>query len=169
MKLSAAEIKVLIEKGATLGPPVGDLVEKSAHKLPPKLFKIDAGRAKPVKGKITSILVKCDGLKIESTLNKREHWAARAKRGKDEAEAVLLALVGQMAFPGKKTCTLTRHYMGRAQKFDDDNLAGGFKAIRDTIAEWLLCDDGDGTVEWIYRQERAAENAVVIAIQRRES
>lgn len=41
----------------------------------------------------------------------------------------------------------------RQKRLDDDNLAGGFKALRDSIAESLGIDDGDDRVEWIYRQQ----------------
>ena len=41
----------------------------------------------------------------------------------------------------------------RQKRLDDDNLAGGFKALRDAIAESLGIDDGDERVEWIYRQQ----------------
>lgn len=41
----------------------------------------------------------------------------------------------------------------RQKRLDDDNLAGGFKALRDAIAESLGIDDGDERIEWIYRQQ----------------
>lgn len=41
----------------------------------------------------------------------------------------------------------------RQKRLDDDNLAGGFKALRDAIASSLGVDDGDERIEWIYRQQ----------------
>lgn len=41
----------------------------------------------------------------------------------------------------------------RQKRLDDDNLAGGFKALRDAIADSLGIDDGDERIEWIYRQQ----------------
>lgn len=41
----------------------------------------------------------------------------------------------------------------RQKRLDDDNLAGGFKALRDAIADSLGIDDGDPRIEWIYRQQ----------------
>lgn len=41
----------------------------------------------------------------------------------------------------------------RQKRLDDDNLAGGFKALRDAIAESLCIDDGDERIEWVYRQQ----------------
>lgn len=41
----------------------------------------------------------------------------------------------------------------RQKRLDDDNLAGGFKALRDAIAESLGIDDGDDRIEWVYRQQ----------------
>lgn len=32
--------------------------------------------------------------------------------------------------------------------FDDDNLAGALKPVRDELAEWLEVDDGDRRVLW---------------------
>ena len=37
---------------------------------------------------------------------------------------------------------------------DDDNLAAGFKATRDRVADWLGVDDGDKRLTWRYAQER---------------
>ena len=37
---------------------------------------------------------------------------------------------------------------------DTDNLAGGFKAVRDGIADWLGINDGDKAITWNYTQER---------------
>lgn len=41
----------------------------------------------------------------------------------------------------------------RQKRLDDDNLAGGFKSLRDAIAESLGIDDGDERIEWVYRQQ----------------
>lgn len=54
--------------------------------------------------------------------------------------------------------TFTRCYGGRAKEFDEgDNLALGFKAVRDEIAKLLGTGDApDSGVTWKYRQVRTA-------------
>ena len=42
----------------------------------------------------------------------------------------------------------------RRRIIDGDNLAGGCKALRDTIARWLGCDDAERFIEWEYGQHR---------------
>jgi predicted Fe-S protein YdhL (DUF1289 family) len=42
----------------------------------------------------------------------------------------------------------------RRRIIDGDNLAGGCKALRDTIARWLGCDDAERFIAWEYGQQR---------------
>ena len=51
------------------------------------------------------------------------------------------------------TITLTR--IG-PRTLDDDNLAGGFKHVRDGVADWLGIDDGDKRLTWRYEQRKGA-------------
>lgn len=49
---------------------------------------------------------------------------------------------------------------------DTDNLAGGFKPLRDAIAEWLGIDDGCPALRWEYHQaDTRWVNGTVIIIQ----
>jgi hypothetical protein len=65
--------------------------------------------------------------------------------------------------------TLTRIRTARGKVLDDDNLAAGFKAIRDGVADGLGVNDGDRTrVRWKYAEERGEEWAVRIRIEKRE-
>lgn len=41
----------------------------------------------------------------------------------------------------------------RRRLLDGDNLAGGFKPLRDAIARWLGLDDSDKIIEWEYGQQ----------------
>jgi len=88
-------------------------------------------------------------LKIESTLNKREHWGARATRAKIHREAGFLCAPREFALPCR--ITLTRI---APRALDDDNLAGGFKSVRDGIADRLKVNDRDPRIQWCYSQER---------------
>ena len=38
------------------------------------------------------------------------------------------------------------------REFDSDNLAGGYKPLRDAIAAWLGLDDSDRVISWEYGQ-----------------
>ena len=92
-------------------------------------------------------------IRIESEANRREHWAARHRRAKAQRAAIgaALLLAGQPPSP-PLVVVLTR--IG-PKLLDTDNLAGGFKAVRDAIAEWLGVDDGPTSrVEWRYEQRR---------------
>ena len=93
-------------------------------------------------------------VRIVSEANQRCHWAERKRRGDAQKAAVICALTNSpfdyIFDHGLLRITLT--HIGR--KMDSDNLAGGFKAIRDAIARWLGRDDGDDSLDWRYTQER---------------
>lgn len=86
-------------------------------------------------------------LRIESCANKREHWATRARRTK----AHRLAALAVPIHPLPCIVTLTRV---APRKLDDDNLASGFKALRDGIADRFGVDDGDPRIRFKYDQVR---------------
>lgn len=93
-------------------------------------------------------------LRIHSTANKREHWTAKAKRTKVHrtATAVMLKTSGDPpALPVKVTLTRIA-----PRALDTDNLAGGFKGVRDSVAAWLGADDKPGSgITWHYAQARS--------------
>lgn len=92
-------------------------------------------------------------IKITSPANgSHGHWAADAKRRKDHRTIVRWGLqpLERPALP--VVVTLVR--IG-PRDLDTDNLAGGFKSVRDEVAQWLGC--GDSTrdpVTWVYQQQR---------------
>lgn len=89
-------------------------------------------------------------VRIQSTANLREHWSARARRNKLHRETARLSLQKCKKPEAEKLrVTLTR--VG-ARKLDPDNLAGGFKALQDGVADWLGIDDGSDRIEWKYEQ-----------------
>lgn len=85
-------------------------------------------------------------IRIESVANVREHWARKAKRAKAHRQAAMAV----PAHPLPCVVTLTRI---APRKLDDDNLASGFKALRDGIADRLSVDDGDPRIRFVYRQQ----------------
>ena len=102
-------------------------------------------------------------LRIEARANRREHWAARARRAKQHRIAALAV----PSHPLPCVVTLTRV---APRRLDDDNLAAGFKALRDGIADRLGVDDADPRVTWRYAQERGRrkEYAARVRIEARE-
>ena len=93
-------------------------------------------------------------LKIVSEANCRDHWRVKAKRVKNHRSTARLLLrdkFGAPSWAGPLVIALAR--IG-PRDMDTDNLAGGFKAVRDGIADWLGINDGDKAVTWNYSQER---------------
>ena len=93
-------------------------------------------------------------LKIVSEANCRDHWRVKARRVKHHRKTAAQWLDWNFTRPswaGPLVITLTR--IG-PRDLDTDNLAGGFKAVRDGIADWLGINDGDKAITWNYTQER---------------
>lgn len=103
------------------------------------------------------VRVWCDvpSVRVVSEANSREHWAARHRRHKAQRFAVL-AVLGPRSRRPPLPCVVTLTRKG-PRKLDTDNLAGGFKAVRDAVAEWLGVDDSpDAPVEWRYEQAKGS-------------
>jgi hypothetical protein len=114
-------------------------------------------------------------MRTYSESNRREHWAVKARRVKEQRGLVAMCYRGcitsttrQIIFfhvhkPAKLTITLTR--LGK-KLMDDDNLARSFKAIRDELSQQLGVDDGDKRLRWRYKQRLTKSNyAVEIEIE----
>lgn len=92
-------------------------------------------------------------LRLESTLNKREHWAKRHRRSKAERHAVGYALQARPSFERELPCTILLTRIA-PRSLDGDNLQGAAKACRDAIAAYLGVDDADPRVRWEYAQRK---------------
>lgn len=103
-------------------------------------------------------------LRIESCANKREHWATRARRTK----AHRLAAIAVPVHPLPCVVTLIRV---APRPLDDDNLASGFKALRDGIAARFGVDDADPRIRFKYEQVRgkAKEYAARVRVEPMEA
>ena len=117
-------------------------------------------------------------VEVVPAANRREHWAAKARRVKAEADAAKaavftsrLSVVGPQAFihehardPAFRVrVTLTR--LG-GRRWDDDNNVSGLKAVRDAVSKWwLLSDDGADWIEWRYAQLPGGPVGVEVCVE----
>jgi hypothetical protein len=111
-------------------------------------------------------------LRIESTPNKREHWAVKARRTKEHRHLSALMLTSKLSsvlvlrdfraasFPVHVTLTRVA-----PRALDGDNLQGGLKAVRDGVADALGIDDGDSRVTWSYEQRRGEPKSYRVDVQ----
>lgn len=96
-----------------------------------------------------------------SEANRREHWAAKAKRAKELRSIAFVATHANVDWrePGlfvavrKRGATITLTRLA-PRALDSDNLAASFKAVRDGIADSLGINDGDERIEWRYAQRK---------------
>jgi hypothetical protein len=105
-------------------------------------------------------------MRLLSAANLREHWAAKARRVKQQRQAVAMFIGGRPKPALPVVVTLVRI---APRALDGDNLQSAFKAPRDEIARWLGCQDNDPRVTWVYGQRRAGvgEYAVVVRVEGR--
>jgi hypothetical protein len=96
-------------------------------------------------------------LKIISEANQRGHWSGKARRvaqHRNTARLMMAVEAGRSPVGSVPLqITLTRI---APRVLDDDNLASGFKATRDGVADWLGIDDGSKLLRWVYAQRRGA-------------
>lgn len=103
-----------------------------------------------------------------SVANKREHWAAKARRVKSERTVTANYLAAMFGRPptghtDRLTIALTR--LG-GRRLDDDNLRSAMKAVRDGVSgDWLGWDDADPRLTWAYSQEPGGRVGVRISIE----
>ena len=116
-------------------------------------------QAKEDKESKVTVEFEIPGLAIRNGLNLREHWGVRAKRSHEERRAVKLGMVAAGAWPAIREMGATKGpfhvQLTRVsqRKLDDDNCVGGFKSVRDELADLLEMDDGDPRIHFTYFQE----------------
>jgi hypothetical protein len=78
---------------------------------------------------------------VVSEANRRDHWGRAHDRsaGQRRDVGLVLTTIPAPALPLLVTFTTINY----GAELDDDNLARAFKAVRDEVARWLGCDDGD--------------------------
>lgn len=102
-------------------------------------------------------------IRIESTPNLREHWAARAKRTREQRAQTHYAMVGAK-MPRTLPCTVTLTRIA-PRTLDDDNHVAGCKGVRDAIAFLLGADDADPRITWRYGQAKGAPKQYALQVE----
>jgi len=77
---------------------------------------------------------------------------------------------GLVNIAGKVTVHITRVYSGRGRPYDDDNLSGGCKQLRDAISAilGLQGDSKEDGIAFAYHQKKGKETQTLIEIYRTE-
>ena len=91
--------------------------------------------------------------KIVSEANMREHWRKVSQRKASHRSTASAWLRAKDIHKPAPPCTITLTRVA-PRVLDDDNLASGFKAFRDGVADWLGIDDGDKRLTWRYAQRK---------------
>lgn len=145
----------------------GSGMKPTAPPPAPQPARKGAGKPKalPCGWKVTLILP----VKVKSEANQRCHWAVRQRRFKAQAQWLIL-LFGASPLAGVALSRwlplrITLTHIGR--KMDSDNLAGAFKGLRDSLADWCEVDDGDERISWEYAQH-PGKGGVEITIEPRQ-
>lgn len=97
-----------------------------------------------------------------SEANKREHWAAKAKRVREQRAAAKFETLDLLMLSMPLVITLTRI---SPRSLDDDNCVSSLKAVRDGIADRLAINDRDPRVKWEYAQRRGKKNERAVIVQ----
>jgi hypothetical protein len=97
-------------------------------------------------------------VRIESEANRREHWSKAAARKKLHRQTARLALQHIRDRPPAGAAIVVTMRRIAPRNLDSDNLASGFKAVRDGIADWLGIDDGSPRITWLVEQGKGKPN-----------
>jgi hypothetical protein len=102
-------------------------------------------------------------IRTQSESNLREHFFVKAKRAKAQRSATLKLCEQHLAVPAFPCVVKLTRVAPRV--LDSDNLARCFKAIRDSIAEFLGVDDRDPRVHYLYDQEKGAPKHYAVRVE----
>lgn len=107
-------------------------------------------------------------IRLVSESNSSEHWTKKSKRHKIQKLLVKSYLEREKTPSLPCTVTFTRH---APRPFDDDNMQGSCKFIRDQVSETLTCTtlagraDNDPRIKWAYKQEKTTEKEHFVTIE----
>ena len=101
-------------------------------------------------------------VKIESEANCREHWRKKAARVKYHRKLASVLTASAMIDSEKLTSPIVIKFVRVGKRrLDDDNLASGFKAVRDGVCDALGIDDGSEDLRFHYAQAIGDYSAIV--------
>ena len=105
-------------------------------------------------------------LRVESTPNRRGHWARHESLRQLQRDMITLFLGRLPQLPRLPArVRLVRVYKGIGKAFDEDNLAAGFKTCRDAVAAlYGVSDAPGGPLAWAVAQERGEATGVRVEI-----
>lgn len=108
-------------------------------------------------------------IEVVSELNWRGHHMARYRRLKGHKDAAFAACLAHIGYrrdrAGDFTIRLVRMKAKGQRDFDDDNLRGAFKGVRDGIAKYLGIDDGSKRLTWVYGQEKGGMDKSTVWVE----
>lgn len=95
-------------------------------------------------------------VRIVSEANMRGHWRQAAARKKAHRSTAMLMVRSAPGWcvPGPQERYIVEMQRIAPRMLDDDNLASGFKATRDGIADAMGIDDRSPLIEWRCTQQR---------------
>ncbi len=97
-------------------------------------------------------------LRIPSTTNLREHWAAKMRRARAHRRAMIVV-------PPQPLPCIVALIRIAPRRLDNDNAVAAMKHVRDGIATRLGVDDADPRVQWQYGQVKEREYGLRIEIR----
>lgn len=109
-------------------------------------------------------------LRTVSTLNAREHWAARAHRAKSQRKIAAICMRSRVNSRWVAAAIDSSGITVRLERvaprgLDGDNLQGALKSVRDGVADALGINDNNPRVTWLYGQRRGAAKQYAVEIQ----
>lgn len=97
----------------------------------------------------------------------RERWWGRYQSGRNRWQEFLDKAWSDERADGPRKVTFTRIMGPRERPYDDDNLIGGLKSLRDYLVDCrFITGDSPEHATFVYKQERGKESAIDILIER---
>ena len=112
---------------------------------------------------VKPLVIEIEDMRLKAGLNAREHRMVRASRTKRERQTAHWMLLDAKRPPLPVVVRLVRI---SPRAFDDDNLQGAFKAIRDGVADAYGIADNDKTlIRFEYDAERGKPHQYSVRIE----
>lgn len=129
--------------------------------VPAKPIKMAKARRK---GKMLSISIFLP-IRIHSEANEHQHWSKKAKRAAAQAQEFEVEWYRLTKNARIELPCLVRFTRIGQKRMDDDNLANGFKRLRDALAKALGVDDGGELIRFEYQQEATGKREYGVRVE----